>query len=129
MTDDAKDVLKITLYPIFLGNNCTSRRLASHLFYRAKVSSLICDIKRNLLDFFSVSYRFCPLYKSLDDKLLAEQLLSIAKKNSDLTLLLIPTNKEYSSAVDRLTPILESQFIITDTENLLICPPIADILA
>lgn len=129
MTDEEKDALKITLFPIFLGNTYTSRRFAKRLFFRTGISSLICDNKRAVSDLFSISYRFCHIYKSLDDRILSEQLLSLAQKYSELTLLLIPANKDYSRAVDRLTPLLEPRFIITDTDNLFVCPPIADMLA
>jgi hypothetical protein len=129
MTDDAKDVLKIALFPIFLGNTHASRSLAARLFYRAGVSSLICDKKRSAFDLFAMSYRFYPLYKSLDDALLLEQLFSLAKKHSERTLLLVPTTEEYSSATDRLAQQLETQFIITDINSLFDCPPIKDIMS
>ena len=129
MTDDAKDVLKITLFPIFLGNDHTSRHLASKLFYSTGISSLICDKRRCALDLFAMSYRFYPLYKSCDDTLLSEQLMALSRKHSELTLLLIPTTEEYSAAVDRLASQLEARFIITDTENLLTSPPIADMMS
>ena len=55
--------------------------------------------------------------------------MALSRKHSELTLLLIPTTEEYSAAVDRLTSQLEARFIITDTENLLTSPPIADMMA
>ena len=76
-----------------------------------------------------MSYRFYPLYKSGDDTLLSEQLMALSRKHSELTLLLIPTTEEYSAAVDRLASQLEARFIITDTENLLTSPPIADMMS
>ena len=129
MTDDAKDVLKITLLPVFLGNNNTSRRLASKLFYKTGRSALICDKRRCALDLFAMSYSFYPLYKSDDDTLLSEQLIMLSQRHSELTLLLIPTTKEYSAAVDRLAAQLEARFIIKDTENLLISQPVADMMS
>ena len=129
MTDDAKDVLKITLLPVFLGNNNTSRRLASKLFYKTGRSALICDKRRCALDLFAMSYSFYPLYKSDDDTLLLEQLIMLSQRHSELTLLLIPTTEEYSAAVERLAPQLEARFIITDAKEIFLCPPIADMMS
>ena len=129
MTEDVKAFMKNAILPVFLGNSREARRLMSRLFGRFGIVSLFCDRQRSLSDLFSLGSRFFRLCESTEPDIIKEQLLAIASKYSDYVMILIPSGEEFSSAVSICSRELEARFIISSTDKLLCCPPIADLSA
>lgn len=124
--DEAYDTIHRDLLPVFLGSNRTSHKLATVLFRRYGTVSVIADRRRTLLDLINPTTQFLPLPPSGDERLTAELLLELAAKDRDSFPLLVSCTEAYKSLTEKEADLLESHFILTESENLLDRSPLAD---
>ena len=113
--------------PVFLGSNRLSRRLSARVLRKFGIVSYILDRKRTLKDVLSISSRFVKTELGDEPPLLCEQLIAFASAEPSCLPILIPTTPKYKKAVELQRELLEGYFVISSSEELLICSPLANI--
>ncbi len=123
-----RDEARLYFVPYILGNNSAAHRLASRIFRRFGIVSLICDDHRSALDLIDMSSRTIVLTSTDSPRLIAEQLLSLAAQSSYTLPLIIPTDDRYASVAKSERELLERTFILADADSLFESSPLANIL-
>lgn len=114
-----RDVISGTVIPVFLGNTKYARMLARRFFWRFGVISYIFDRADAKGVKFMVSAVSRPLPITENDEFDLLSLERFATDMGELTYLLIPCTKSFSSLVFRNRDKLEGRFIIRSRGEML----------
>ena len=122
---DIRDTLRHHVRPVLLGNTAEAHRLASRLFRRFGVISLICG-KPRLRDLFDAASQTLRLPQNACERLCVEALLELARANDELILLLIPCSDEAKEITRRNKIALERCYMLSDADTLFTSSVLAD---
>lgn len=118
MTEETKELLRQDVLPVVLGNGIAAHRLSSHLMDRYGVASVLCGVRKNLLDCFDPTSSFLHLSRKGASRLTAEQLIDFAEIHSDCLLLLVPLNDTDRAFVSEQSERLEAHFVCAEPREL-----------
>lgn len=99
--------------PVLLDNTQSAHRISSRIFKRHGIVSFICGKKR-FFDIFDISCKTLKLSNTNEKRLVAEELIEIAKKYSDMLPVLIPCSEKAEAVVLEFSEELEAYYIIAD---------------
>lgn len=121
-----REILGESILPVLLDNTAEAHRLSSRIFRRFGIVSLICG-KPHLCDWFDVSSQTLRLPTTACERLRVEELLALGESYDDVLLLLIPCSHTARTTVARYATVLESRFILSDTDAIFSSSPLTDI--
>lgn len=113
--------------PIILGNDRPSHSLSMRIFLKYGISSILLDEKHSVLDAIDFSSRSELLSHFDSSALLCEQLIALAEQRPYTLPILIPCSEEYKKAVEEQKESLESFFVISTPETVLLSSPLTAI--
>ncbi len=120
---DVNETLKDGILPVLLDNTPEAHRLAGRLFRRFGVVSLICGRSR-LRDLFDLSSQTLRLPQTDCDRLRVEELIAFVEKSEGMLPILVPCSDRARDTVTRYAAVLESRFILSDTDAIFSAPPL-----
>lgn len=126
MRAESKKMLKDSVIPVILGDNAGAHLLALKIFLSCGVVSYVCSAKRSALSFIDPFAKHFPLFCESGSAAALESLTYIAS-NPDYLPILIPCTKEFSALVSENSELLESRFIISDSDTALRAYPLRDL--
>ena len=127
MRDDQKWMLKGALLPVLLGDSSSAHILSLKLYARCGVRSYVCDAKRSVWSFIDPTSSFFDLISVTEGAAVMTALSQIAA-STDYLPILIPANEHFARFIAERRDALEPLFIITDSENIWNCAPIAALM-
>ena len=101
------------LLPILLDNTATAHRISSRIFNRYGIVSFICG-KRRFSDMFDISSQTLKLPDTTEERLIAEELIALSEKYSDMLGVLIPCSEKAEAITTEFSDELEARYIIVD---------------
>lgn len=122
----AQNVSEQYIIPIFCGNTRLAHRLASRLFRRYGIVSLICGRAR-LWDFLDPATRTLRFPEPACDRLRIEELSALADLYADTLPVLIPCDADWERCLSENASLLESRFIFADPQSCLSGSPLSEI--
>ena len=122
---EAKELLRQCVVPVILGNGIAAHLLASRLFLKYRVPSLVCGQRRNVTNLMNPFCDFFRLYRQKDGRLAAEQLTDLADAYGDCLFVLIPLSEADQVMLRHHRNFLESRYLICSPKRLFEQPPFA----
>lgn len=123
----ARENARAYFIPYILGNTARSHRIATKIFFKYGIVSLVCDEERSPLGALDPFSRYIRLTSTKEPSITAEQLISLCEQQPCTLPIIIPTTKKYEEAVEQERETLEHKFVIADATSLFSASPLADI--
>ena len=112
-----RDVVFSAVRPLILGDGRSAREVAWRFFASYSVRSTVMDKKCSLGSLFCPFLSFRRLPPTDSDEFILMSLERFAEKNSDMTVILIPTGDFYRGFTERNLSSLEARFIIRSADT------------
>ena len=118
MMEETRELIRQGIVPVVLGNGRDAHRVSARLYRSFGLPALICDTRRSLWDLLDPTCAFRALPRGGDGRLIAQELVSLAREYEDCLLLLIPLTEEYRALTCAYESLLEAYFICRDPDGL-----------
>ena len=118
MGEETRELVRQGIVPVVLGNGRAAHRVSARLYRSFGLPSLVCGARRSLWDLFDPTCAFRALPYGGSDRLIAEELVTLAGEYEDCLLLLIPLTEEHWALIRAYDSLLGAYFVCRDPDDL-----------
>lgn len=119
ISDIAREALSTCVAPVLLGDGLRARALATKVFFKYGIQSVICDERPSAWRYLLRFGGFYKIIKSEEYRLICEELLRIADASAGGLLILAPCSAEAEKMLASCERELEQRFVIATADTLL----------